>query len=47
MPEPDGFTFDLVADIAAQVSHPAGVVLDAAGDPLLDEHGNPIFEEQD
>lgn len=39
------FVLPMTADVATSVMHPAGVLLDAEGNPVLDADGNPIFEE--
>lgn len=40
------FMADMVAEISTIVTHPAGVVLDASGDPVLDAQGEPVYKEQ-
>lgn len=42
---PEAFVIPMTAVVTTTVTHPAGVLLDDQGDPVLDADGNPIFEE--
>lgn len=39
------FLIPMTAEIDTAVTHPAGVLLDDAGDPVLDASGEPIYQE--
>jgi hypothetical protein len=45
VPADDTFTAEMTAYTVIDVTHPAGVLLDDRGDPVLDADGQPIFEE--
>ena len=41
-PDPSGFEPELVIEASGRATHPADVMLDDAGHPLLDDQGEPI-----
>jgi hypothetical protein len=45
VPDENVFRAEMTAHTVVSVAHPAGVVLDERGDPVLDADGQPIFEE--
>jgi hypothetical protein len=45
VPDENVFRAETTARTVVSVTHPAGVVLDERGDPVLDADGKPIFEE--